>query len=123
DIKLSEPVLQNQGLFVVLTERHDSRHIDRQLAGRCARQGDPGRYLQYLSLQDELVTRFGRPWMTALLAVLLKLPGQPGSIFGLCYLSFCQSRAERLNSRIRKQLLKSDRQVSNLLAWSGTAEK
>ncbi|MFT5115501.1 MAG: hypothetical protein ACI8P9_004852 [Parasphingorhabdus sp.] len=44
-------------------------------------------------------------------------------MFGLCYLSFCQSRAERLNSRIRKQLLKSDRQVSNLLAWSGTAEK
>jgi preprotein translocase subunit SecA len=55
DIKLGDGVGQLGGLHVICTEMHDSGRIDRQLAGRCGRQGDPGTYRQYLSLDDDLL--------------------------------------------------------------------
>lgn len=59
DIKLGEGVEELGGLFVIGTERHQSRRIDRQLRGRCARQGDPGRTVFYVSFEDELMMKFG----------------------------------------------------------------
>jgi preprotein translocase subunit SecA len=58
DIKLGEGVRELGGLFVVGTERHESRRIDRQLRGRCSRQGDPGLSKFFLSLEDELLRLF-----------------------------------------------------------------
>ncbi|MDY0170062.1 MAG: helicase-related protein [Thermoguttaceae bacterium] len=55
DIKLGEGVQELGGLHVICTEMHDSGRIDRQLIGRCGRQGDPGTYRQYLSLDDDLL--------------------------------------------------------------------
>ncbi|RYD23310.1 MAG: preprotein translocase subunit SecA [Verrucomicrobiaceae bacterium] len=55
DIKLGEGVAELGGLFVVATERHPSRRVDRQLRGRCSRQGDPGRSQFFISLEDELM--------------------------------------------------------------------
>jgi preprotein translocase subunit SecA len=55
DIKLGAGVAELGGLHVILSEMHDSARIDRQLAGRCGRQGDPGTFRQYLSLDDELL--------------------------------------------------------------------
>jgi preprotein translocase subunit SecA len=55
DIKLGEGVTQLGGLHVICTEMHDARRIDRQLIGRCGRQGDPGTYRQYLALDDDLL--------------------------------------------------------------------
>lgn len=55
DIKLGPGVLEMGGLHVICTEMHDSARIDRQLSGRCGRQGDPGTYRQYLALDDELL--------------------------------------------------------------------
>lgn len=55
DILLTEPVRQSGGLHVIATEFHSSKRIDRQLVGRAARQGDPGSYQFYLSLEDELL--------------------------------------------------------------------
>ncbi|HVX11772.1 MAG TPA: preprotein translocase subunit SecA [Pirellulales bacterium] len=55
DIKLGENVSELGGLHVILTEMHDSARIDRQLIGRCGRQGDPGTYRQYLSLDDDIL--------------------------------------------------------------------
>lgn len=55
DIKLGEGVVELGGLHVICTEMHDAARIDRQLAGRCGRQGDPGSYRQFLSLEDELL--------------------------------------------------------------------
>ena len=52
-------VVENGGLFVIGTERHESRRIDNQLRGRCGRQGDPGETQFYLSTEDEIVKRFG----------------------------------------------------------------
>jgi preprotein translocase subunit SecA len=61
DIKISEEVRQLGGLHVLCTEMHESARIDRQLIGRCGRQGDPGTYRQYLSLEDELLKKaFGK---------------------------------------------------------------
>src|SRR5208283_1165925 len=58
DIKLGEAVAGLGGLHVIGTERHESRRIDRQLRGRCARQGDPGLSKFFLSLEDELLRIF-----------------------------------------------------------------
>ena len=55
DIKLEAGMAEMGGLHVILTEMHDAARIDRQLSGRCGRQGDPGTYRQYLSLDDELL--------------------------------------------------------------------
>ncbi len=55
DIKLDEGVAELGGLHVILTELHDAARIDRQLAGRCGRQGDPGSIRQYLALDDEIL--------------------------------------------------------------------
>jgi preprotein translocase subunit SecA len=55
DIKLGEGVREMGGLHVICTEMHDSARIDRQLIGRCGRQGDPGTFRQYLALDDELL--------------------------------------------------------------------
>ncbi|MFA6294070.1 MAG: DEAD/DEAH box helicase, partial [Victivallales bacterium] len=59
DIKLGEGVSALGGLHVIASERHDSRRIDRQLRGRCARQGDPGSSRFYISLEDNLMRLFG----------------------------------------------------------------
>ncbi len=59
DIRLGEGVKEAGGLHVIGSERHDSRRIDRQLRGRCARQGDPGSSRFYISLQDNLMRLFG----------------------------------------------------------------
>jgi preprotein translocase subunit SecA len=58
DIKLGEGVRELGGLYVIGTERHESRRIDRQLRGRCSRQGDPGLTKFYLSLEDDLMRLF-----------------------------------------------------------------
>jgi preprotein translocase subunit SecA len=55
DIKLGKSVAETGGLHVICTELHDSARIDRQLIGRCARQGDPGTYRQYMSLEDDIL--------------------------------------------------------------------
>jgi len=59
DIKLGEGVKEVGGLYVIGTERHESRRIDRQLRGRCARQGDPGMSRFYISFEDDLMRHFG----------------------------------------------------------------
>jgi preprotein translocase subunit SecA len=59
DIKLGKGVTDLGGLYVVGTERHESRRIDRQLRGRCARQGDPGTTKFYVSFEDDLMRNFG----------------------------------------------------------------
>ncbi len=76
DIRLGDGTAELGGLCVIGTEMHDSARIDRQLAGRCARQGDPGSFQQFLSLEDELLQRaFGE-------AVSAKLAASQGRALG-----------------------------------------
>jgi len=108
---------------VIATERHESRRIDRQLFGRCGRQGDPGTSEELVSLEDELLTAYvGNPlrWIAA---IGLKMPGKlPGRWMGRILLRKGQRSAERLHARMRHDLLKMDEQLSDSLAFSGKME-
>jgi preprotein translocase subunit SecA len=122
DIQLAEEVRERGGLHVILTERHDARRIDRQLFGRCGRQGDPGTYESMVALSDELVVRFGSRLLGEL--ALASRPRHPAvrRVFDRSALRWAQRRAERLHSRMRRDLLKMDEQLASSLAFSGRPE-
>ena len=102
-------VLAAGGLFVLATERHESRRIDNQLRGRSGRQGDPGRSAFYLSLEDDLMRIFGSERLEN---VLSKLGMQEGEAIVHPWvnksLERAQAKVEGRNFDIRKQLLKFD---------------
>ena len=104
-----EKVLAAGGLFVLGTERHESRRIDNQLRGRSGRQGDPGRSAFFLSLEDDLMRIFGSERLDS---VLSKLGMQEGEAIQHPWvnksLERAQAKVEGRNFDIRKQLLKMD---------------
>ncbi|MXY99773.1 preprotein translocase subunit SecA [Candidatus Poribacteria bacterium] len=102
-------VLKTGGLHIVGTERHESRRIDNQLRGRAGRQGDPGSSRFYLSLEDELMRKFGSERLQGLMTrvgmeeeVPLEHPWVTKSI------EKAQTRVEQMHFEIRKNLLKFD---------------
>jgi len=104
DIKLKDEVKQMGGLHVICTEMHDSSRIDRQLIGRCGRQGDPGTYRQYLALDDELLLlglgpEKGKKWKGRGEA----LDGAAGKLSSL--FRRAQRKIERRHFRGRRQLM------------------
>jgi preprotein translocase subunit SecA len=108
---------------VVATERHEARRIDRQLFGRCGRQGDPGSYEMLASLEDELVTLYAGNPVRRLAALLLKYWGSKATTrVGTALCGWSQRSAERLHARMRRNLLKMDEQQSDTLAFSGRME-
>ena len=113
DIKLAPGVAETGVLHVICTERHDSGRIDRQLFGRCARQGDPGSCQAILSLDDDLpaahlAAHVRGKWIA--------------SFFGRALLAFAQWRAERMHSQARRDLLRLDDYLGDQLAFSGRGE-
>jgi preprotein translocase subunit SecA len=102
-------VLAAGGLFVLATERHESRRIDNQLRGRSGRQGDPGRSAFYLSLEDDLMRIFGSERLDKVLSTLGMKEGE-----AIVHpwvnksLEKAQAKVEARNFDIRKQLLKFD---------------
>jgi len=104
DIKLDEDVSQIGGLHVICSELHEAQRIDRQLIGRCGRQGDPGTYRQFLALDDEILeVGFGPRKYAKLVARGLK---SKGPLRGLVSLFMkAQRRVERRHFRDRKVLL------------------
>ncbi|MFJ8261811.1 preprotein translocase subunit SecA [Rummeliibacillus sp. NPDC094406] len=109
DIKLGEGVLEVGGLAVVGTERHESRRIDNQLRGRAGRQGDPGVTQFYLSLEDELMKRFGSESMKAMMTKLGMDDSQPiQSKMVSKAVESAQKRVEGNNFDARKRLLQYD---------------
>jgi preprotein translocase subunit SecA len=117
DIKLAAGIAAKGGLHVICTERHDSGRIDRQLIGRCGRQGDPGSCEVILAAEDELAaTHATLP--AAWLARLQLVPRAAGTL--LYWLA--QRRAESAHSRARRQLLQMDDALGDMLAFSGRGE-
>lgn len=109
DIKLGEGIAESGGLFVMGTSRHQSRRIDRQLRGRCARQGDPGSSLFYVSFEDPLMRLFASPKITALLQRLRPPEGEPISASMLNRsIETAQKRIEQRNYMVRKHTLEYD---------------
>lgn len=109
DIKLGEGVIDLGGLAVIGTERHESRRIDNQLRGRSGRQGDPGVTQFYLSMEDELMRRFGSDNMKAMMEKLGMDDTQPiQSKMVSRAVESAQKRVEGNNFDARKQLLQYD---------------
>jgi len=102
-------VIEAGGLFVLATERHESRRIDNQLRGRSGRQGDPGRSLFFLSLEDDLMRIFGSEKLDSVLSRLGMKEGE-AIIHPWVNKSLerAQAKVEGRNFDIRKQLLKFD---------------
>jgi preprotein translocase subunit SecA len=109
DIKLGEGVREIGGLYVVGTERHESRRIDRQLRGRCSRQGDPGTKKFFLSLEDDMMRLF---LQGNLASRLMEGSMQEGEELEHPWLNrsieSAQKKVEQQNYSIRKRLLQYD---------------
>jgi len=117
DIKLGPGVEGLGGLHVLATERHESSRIDRQLFGRCARQGNPGSAQAFISLEDELIHRY--------------VPKSIQKCFGMIYLknnlrlsgkilyAYAQKKAEKLAYYQRKSVLRSDKWLTQALSFAG----
>ncbi|MBN1548015.1 MAG: preprotein translocase subunit SecA [Syntrophaceae bacterium] len=124
DIRLNPEVIELGGLHVIATERHEARRIDRQLFGRCARQGEPGSCEAIVSLEDELISVNVGKLPQKLMAALLKYSGK---IFFVRLIlenifSSAQRKAEKLHAHMRRDLLKMDEQIGDALAFSGRQE-
>ena len=118
DIKLNPEFLERGGLHVILTECHDSRRVDRQLFGRCARQGDIGSCETIVSLDDALLIR-NIPGIVGLIRlVLANNPYHPQWL--IRYLVRAAQRvAESRDARTRRHTLQEDLRLSKFLAFSG----
>ncbi len=110
DIKLGPGVPELGGLFVISTERHESRRIDRQLRGRCARQGDPGRSQAYISFEDDLMRNFAAA--DRMTAMMERFGMKDGEALEHSWLNksveTAQKRVEQRNYTWRKRVLDFD---------------
>ena len=110
DIKLGDGVSELGGLYVVGTERHEIRRVDRQLRGRCARQGDPGSSRFYVSFEDDLMRNFGAS--ERMTAMMERFGLKDGEELEHPWLNksveTAQKRVEQRNYQIRKRTLDFD---------------
>ncbi|WP_052573405.1 preprotein translocase subunit SecA [Haloferula sp. BvORR071] len=110
DIKLGAGVAELGGLLVIGTERHSSRRVDRQLRGRCSRQGDPGGAQFFISLEDDLMRNHAEP---ARMAALLEQAGKRGGSSLGSLVETAQIQVEQSDYKGRKRVLDFD-DVMNL---------
>ena len=123
DIHLGEGVAELGGLSVIVTECHEAGRIDRQLFGRCGRQGDPGTSEAIVSLEDELMTVYIGKLLRWCAMFFLRNPnGYVTRWIGKILFRRAQHVAERLHTRMRQDLLKMDEQLSESLAFTGRPE-
>jgi preprotein translocase subunit SecA len=117
DIKLEESVRRSDGLYVILTGLHDAGRIDRQLEGRCGRQGDPGQFEIIVSLDDPLLGDYAGRLMT-----YFSQSVNPGFLLGrfaYTIMKLNQKLTEFKHRNIRGKLLKIDQKQNELLSFSG----
>lgn len=122
DIPLGAGIAEIGGLHIISTERNEARRIDRQLYGRCGRQGDPGSYESILSVDDELPRCYLGAAMCRFLGFLIhnnKIGSQSAGRFAM---RLAQSVSERRYLRMRRDLLQIDERLGKLLAFSGRME-
>lgn len=113
DIKLSDEIKEMGGLCVIGTERHESRRIDNQLRGRSGRQGDPGFSQFYVSMEDDLMVRFGSDRIKLMMQNLGFGDNAIRSKTFSKAIGTAQTRVEGNNFDIRKQLLQYDDVINN----------
>ena len=117
DIKLDTHVAQNGGLYVIATEVNDSFRVDRQLFGRCGRQGDPGTTQAIFSLEDELITKWGYD----IQRLIKKWPFcffKHGPFMQGLIIRVCQNRISKASIGRRKAVTQMDNWLSNQLGFA-----
>jgi preprotein translocase subunit SecA len=119
DIHLGDGIEELGGLHVIMTERHDARRIDLQLAGRAGRQGQPGSFEAILSLEDALLDF---PTARALAYLAGTARGRWDDRLGRFASRYAQRRWERIHALMRHELLRSDQWQTKTLAISGRPE-
>ena len=118
--RLSGPgVAGRGGLHVIATERAEARRIDRQLVGRCGRQGDPGSCEMMLSLEDERAALYFPRGIQRVLTALAASEGILPSWLGSLLFSLPQISEERKHGRMRRALTELEESLEDLLAYSG----
>jgi len=113
DIKLGEGVAELGGLHVIGTERHEARRIDRQLSGRCARQGDPGLAQFFISMDDEIIEAFGEK-RAARMRKRLRGQGELTNLRMRQLFVAAQRKKERQHFRDRKLLMHYEKQRAEM---------
>jgi preprotein translocase subunit SecA len=118
DIKLAPGVSDRGGLAVILSDRHDAARIDRQLAGRGARQGDRGSFLQVLSLQDALMD----PLRANAVGRVLLAGARNQPVLARVLFALMQARAERRHRQVRRELMRYETRLLSSLSFAGRAD-
>ncbi|BBO69408.1 protein translocase subunit SecA [Desulfosarcina alkanivorans] len=118
DIRLGPGVAELGGLHVIATQRAEARRIDRQLFGRCARQGDPGSAQAFVSLEDDLFRRHARLVPMAAGKRYSHHNKEISSPFWRRWINTVQSRAERVSFRARKEVLSADKWIEHQLGFA-----
>jgi len=121
DIELGDGVVELGGLHVIMAEKNDALRIDRQLYGRCGRQGDPGSYEAFLSLQDKIVRSINADYLCLLLkrTGIAKYPALDCLGKGLVRLA--QRGLENQHRRVRRCLANMDEQIEDALSFTGVS--
>jgi preprotein translocase subunit SecA len=122
DIRLAPEVAARGGLHVILTEFHESARIDRQLYGRCGRQGDPGSFEAIVCLEDDIFRKHAARSARALTARYADASGPLPRWAATALQRFAQGGAEAENSRARQATLDLDRQFDQALSFAGRGE-
>ena len=122
DIALGPGVAELGGLHVIITECHEEYRVDRQLIGRCSRQGDPGSFETHVSLNDPLMKIFYAPWFRRVLGYFFGawklVQGRPAKYF-VRFAQWGMSRHYRLE---RRQVMQLDEKLGKILAYTGRQE-
>ena len=121
DIKLDPFVREIGGLHVILSERHEAARIDRQLIGRCGRQGDSGSFQAIVALDDLLLISCSK-CTKKIIALCYRLSPWLGQGLGLYIYKRAQKSQEKYHALIRRELMKQDTQQGDLLSFSGKVE-
>ncbi len=122
DIPLAEGVAECGGLHVICCQHNASRRIDRQLRGRCARQGDPGSVETLLSLEDALIARYVPPRMIQWLQKTQDITRPLPHWLGVLLTTIPQYLEERRQRDLRNRMRRSDQQMQQWLAIGGVGE-
>jgi preprotein translocase subunit SecA len=127
DIKLDKAAEVAGGLHVICCEKNDSRRIDRQLIGRCARQGDPGSYKIICSIEDDAVVKYFSKVASILLNYRKKTRIVMGEnvrpkILSTVIISISQRLIENYHRKIRQSMMKVDEKRESMLAFTGESE-
>lgn len=118
DIRLHEAVARDGGLHVIVAEVNDSARIDRQLAGRCGRQGDPGSVSVYLCLEDNLALRYLPRWTRHGLKLLCDRWPAQASVWAMRAFVWAQRRSEGDAFERRFSVLRNDDWMTSALPFS-----